>query len=98
MWDFPATRSSVASARASNVLPEIVGGNRAVKDRRRTCEQSDLVTNRRCYGPAVKAGGRCLAVGKLGGISRCCPPRQKDAAAGASTQGTVVYLRARSCG
>src|SRR5437899_12517613 len=41
-------------------------------------------------------GGRRLAVGRLGGLSRCCPPRQKDAASGAATQGTVVHLRASS--
>src|ERR1700738_1971257 len=44
------------------------------------------------------AGGRCLAVGELGGISRCCPAWQEDPAAGGAAQGIVVYLRARSCG
>src|SRR5262245_1653940 len=42
------------------------------------------------------AGSRRLATGELGGISRCCPPRQKDATAGAATQSAVVHLRARS--
>ena len=43
------------------------------------------------------AGGRCLAVGELGGISRCRAPRQKDTAPGGAAQGVVVDLRARSC-
>ena len=43
------------------------------------------------------AGGRCLAVGELGGVSRCRAARQKDAAPGGAAQGAVVHLRARSC-
>ena len=43
------------------------------------------------------AGGGCLAVGELGGVSRCRAPRPKDAAAGGAARGAVVHLRARSC-
>ena len=42
------------------------------------------------------AGGRCLAVGELGGVSRCRAARQKDAASGGAAQGAVVHLRARA--
>ena len=43
------------------------------------------------------AGGRCVAVGELGGVSRCRAARPKDPAAGGAAQGAVVDLRARSC-
>ncbi len=42
------------------------------------------------------AGRGCLAVGELGGVSRCRAPRPKDAAAGGAAHGAVVHLRARS--
>ena len=42
------------------------------------------------------AGGGCLAVGRLGGVSRCRAARQEDAASGGAAQGVVVHLRAGS--